>query len=150
MALDVETPDPPTLDDPRDPGDYDALDEPEEWIGDDYRREELAGLLREGAWHDGFAEWSDHTQLTEGEFRVVTDLGLVEEFDFYWNPAAEDVGYRAPTLPDDPPAPYDDLDTEDRSVIDEELDALGRTVSEVLETDYIHRSGEEFGFFSEE
>jgi len=30
MTLDVEIPDPPTLSGPQDPGDYDAVDEPEE------------------------------------------------------------------------------------------------------------------------
>jgi hypothetical protein len=151
MALDVETPDPPRLDDPLDPGDYEALDEPAEWTGDDYRREELAGFLRDGAWQDAFEEWSEHTQLTEAEFEAVVDLGLIPQFDFYWNPAAEDVGYRAPTLPDPLPAPYDDrFDTADRDAVDAELDDLGRVASEVLETDYIHRNGGEFGFFSEE
>jgi len=44
MTLDVEIPDPPTLSGPQDPGDYDAVDEPE-WTGDDTRREALSDFF---------------------------------------------------------------------------------------------------------
>lgn len=146
MALDVETPDPPTLHGPQDPGDYDAVDELEDETGDNYRREELAELLDQGAWEDAFYEWADHTYLTEAQFQVVLDRGLIDEFDFYWNPSAEDVGYRAPTLSEDAVASAEPLERGDVEDIEEELDALGRTVSEALENDYIHRDGDEFGY----
>lgn len=148
MTLDVEVPDPPSLHGPQDPGDYDAVDEPEDWTGDDFRREALADFLREGAWEDGFDEWREQTYISEDEFRLVLDLGMIDEFDFYWNPSAEDVGYRAPTLADDRPVSRgESLEEIDTDGIEEELDDLGRTVSEVLENDYIHRDGGEFGFF---
>jgi hypothetical protein len=37
-TLDVETPDPPRLRGPQDPGEYDAVDEPDEWTGDESPR----------------------------------------------------------------------------------------------------------------
>ncbi|AHG01442.1 hypothetical protein HALLA_03375 (plasmid) [Halostagnicola larsenii XH-48] len=150
MSLDVEIPEPPTLDSPQDPGDYDAVVEPDERVGDSTPREALATFLRDGAWETGFDEWRDQTYMTLDEFELVRELGLIDEYDFYWNVAAEDVGYQSPPVPADLPAPYDEMfDRGDIQGIEEELDELGRTVSDVLETDYIHRSGEEFGFFSD-
>ena len=146
MTLDVEVPDPPTLHGPQDPGDYDVVDEPEERIGDNARREALAGFLESGAWEDAFDEWAADTYMNESEFRAVRERGLLEELDFYWNPSAEDVGYRAPTVPEDLAAEYDDIDEDEIEDIQDELDELGRTVSEVLENDYIYRDGEEFGY----
>lgn len=150
MTLDVEIPDPPALDNPLDPGEYDAVVEPESRSGDNVPHEALATFLREGAWEDGFNEWRDDTYLTVEEFRLVRDRGLIDEFDFYWNMATEDVGYQAPTVPTDlAPPSGDPLERGERQGIEEELDDLGRTVSDVLETEYINRSGEEFGFFSD-
>ncbi|WP_114579484.1 hypothetical protein [Saliphagus sp. LR7] len=151
MTLDVDIPEPPALDGPQNPDDYDAVVESDERVGDNIPREALALFLQEGAWDAGFDEWRDHTYMTEDEFRLVHEHGLIDEFDFYWNPAAEDVGYRAPSFSDG----VSTLDGEplgkgERQGIEEELDELGRIVSEVLETDYIHRGGEEFGFFSDD
>lgn len=147
MVLDVETPDPPPLHGPQDPGDYDAVEEEEDPTGTNHRREELAALLHDGAWAEAFEEWADHTYLTEAQFRAVLDLDLIDRFDFYWNPAAEDVGYRAPALPENPSTADDRmLGKGDIEEIEEELDALGRTVSEVVEQEYIHRDGDEFGY----
>lgn len=148
MTLDVDIPEPPALSGPPDPGDYDAVVEPEERSDDNPSHEALATFLQEGAWEAGFDEWRDHTYMTEDEFQLVWKLGLIDEFDFYWNEATGDVGYRAPAVPTDFPEPYDNpFERGEIQGIEEELDELGRTVSEVLETDYIHRSGEEFGFF---
>ncbi|SEQ32398.1 hypothetical protein [Natrinema salaciae] len=146
MTLDVEIPDPPTLHGSQSVGNFDAVDEPEERAGDNARREALADFLETGAWDDAFDEWAGDTYLTDGEFRAVLELGLIDRFDFYWNEAAADVGYRAPTVPADSVAAHDELDEGDVDDIEEALDSLGRTVSEVLETDYIHRTGEEFGY----
>lgn len=147
MAHDVEIPDPPRLHGPQDPGDYEAVEELPEETGDTYRREDLAAFLREGAWEAAFAEWVDDADVAESEFRVVLDRDLVDAFDFYWNPAAEDVGYRSPALPEDlPAAETETLETDDMERIEDELDALGRIVSEVLENDYIHREDDEFGY----
>ncbi|MDS0474271.1 hypothetical protein [Natrinema sp. 1APR25-10V2] len=146
MTLDVETPEPPTLRGPQDPGDYDAVDEPDERTGDSTRRENLADFLEAGAWEDAFDEWAADTYMNESEFRAVRELGLLEELDFYWNPSAEDVGYRVPTVPEDLTTQYDDIDEGEVEDVQDELAELGRTVSEVLENDYIHRDGEEFGY----
>lgn len=152
MGLDVDIPDPPSLDDPQDPGDYDAVEETD-YVGDDYRREELSGFLESSAWEAGFAEWADYTSLTTEKWELVTALELVSELDFYWNPAEEDVGYRAPELGDneDLPAPFDDrFGAADVAEIEAELDSLARAVTEVLEAEYLG-AGEEgdYGFYDD-
>ncbi len=146
MTLDVEVPEPPTLHGSQDPREYNVVEEPDERTGDNARREALADFLASGAWEEAFDEWAADTYMNESEFRAVRERGLLEELDFYWNPAAEDVGYRAPTVPDDLAAAYDDIDEDEIEDVQDELDELGRTVSEVLENDYIHRDGEEFGY----
>jgi len=146
MPLDVEPPDPPALHGPQDPGDYDAVEELDEETGGNYRREELAALLDQGAWEAAFTEWAEHTYLTEEQFRVVRDAGLIEAIDLYWNPVAEDVGYRAPSVPADLAGADGPLDRTDVGDVEEALDELGRTVSEALENDYIHRDADEFGY----
>jgi hypothetical protein len=148
MPLDVEVPDPPPLRGPRPQGAYDAVDVPEDDTGDDYRRETLADFLENGAWPDGFDEWAEDTAMTEAEYDLVADLGLFQAFDFYWDPSTDQAGYRAPSLPAD--LPDRDLSDIDTNGIDNELDTLGRVVSEVLENDYLLRDDESFGFFSEE
>ncbi|WP_254273337.1 hypothetical protein [Haloarcula marina] len=147
MALDVPVPDPPSLRGPQPRGEYESIDVPATEPDDDYRREEIAEVLASGAWADGFEEWTTGTGLTDADFAVVLDHGLVEEFDFYWEPATDDVGYRAPTLPD---AARADLTTSDVDEIESELDSLGRVVSETLENDYLQRDDETFGFFDDE
>ncbi|ELZ15025.1 hypothetical protein NP511_02745 [Natrinema thermotolerans] len=146
MSLDVEVPDPPSLHGSQHLGDYDAVEEPDERTGDNVRREALADFLEGGAWEDAFSQWARETSLTDREFRLVREYGLFDAFDFYWNQSAEDVGYRVPSVPTDAVAAHDDLDDVDIETIEEELESLGWIVSEVLETDYIHRDGEEFGY----
>ncbi|QPV64215.1 hypothetical protein I7X12_06215 [Halosimplex litoreum] len=150
MSLDAEVPDPPTLDDPEFPGDYDAVEAVADRTGEDGRRDALAEFLAEGAWEDGFVEWTDHTYLDADQFEAARALGLVDALDFYWNEAAGDVGYRAPELADDLPEPWGDrLARSDRADIEEALDELGRTVSEVLENRYVERGSEAFGYIWE-
>lgn len=144
MVLDAEVPDPPPLRGPQSRGEYEAIDATERPT-DDYRREELEGVLQEGAWRDAFEEWAEHTLLTDGEFERIVELGLLERLDLYWEPATDDVGYRAPTLTEAEREAFDDPDG-----IDGELDSLGRVVSEILENDYLVRNEEEFGFFADD
>ena len=144
MTLDIETPDPPMLSGAQDPGDYDAVDEPED-AGDDYRREALAAFL----------EWGVSRRLRRlgrphlpdgGRAPGRPQRGLRRRVRPLLEPlSAEDVGYRAPTVPTDLPA-SPDLNRDDIRGNEEELDDLGRTVSEVLENDYVERSSEEFGY----
>ncbi|MFC7070789.1 hypothetical protein [Halobaculum lipolyticum] len=148
MALDVTVPDPPSLRGPQSRGAYESLGTEEPEPTDDYRRDVVRVALREGAWRDAFAEWTDHTYLAAAEFETAVGLGLFEAFDFYWDPAGEDVGYRAPTVPDDERDRFPDGGA---NGIDEELDALGRTVSAVLERDYLDGEDDaEFDFFAED
>lgn len=147
MPLDVSTPDPPSLHGPQSRGDYEAIDDDLVEDSDDYRREELEDILAEGAWRDAFDEWSNQTALTPAEFEAVERLGLVDAFDFYWAPASDEVGYRAPSLPDDA---AEEFDLDDPGGIDMALDTLGRIVSETLENDYLLRDEDEFGFFGDD
>ncbi|MFC6975391.1 hypothetical protein ACFQL1_13210 [Halomicroarcula sp. GCM10025709] len=147
MALDVTVPDPPSLSGPQPRDDYDGIDAPEEEPEDDYRREEIAEVLADGAWADGFEEWTTQTGLTETEFDVIREHGLLAGLDFYWDPASGEVGYRAPTLS---AAARGAIDRADADEIDSELDTLGRVVSETLENDYLVRNEETFGFFADE
>jgi hypothetical protein len=145
MTLDVEVPDPPSLRGPQSRGEYDAIDTNDEELTDDYRREELRGVLGEGAWRDAFEEWAEHTLLTNAEFGTVRELGLLDRLDLYWEPSDDEVGYRAPTLSADEREAFDDPDG-----IEAELDSLGRVLSEVLENDYLLRDEDEFGFFADD
>ena len=145
MTLDVEVPDAPSLRGPQSRGEYDAIDATDEELTDDYRREELRGVLEEGAWRDAFEEWAEHTLLTDAEFETVLDRGLFDRLDLYWEPSSGEVGYRAPTLSDDTREAFDDPDG-----VEAELDSLGRVLSEVLENDYLRRDEGEFGFFADD
>lgn len=142
MSLDVEPPDPPSLRGPQSRGTYEAIDLDEEPT-DDYRHEELATALEEGAWADAFVDWAEDTFLTESEFETAREHGLFEAFDFYWEPADDEVGYQSPEL-------QEPGDFEDPNGIADELDTLGRVVSEVLENDYLRRDENDFGFFDDE
>jgi hypothetical protein len=144
MSLDVEPPDPPALRGPQSRGEYDAIDMTEQEVTDDYRREEVAAVLEDGAWADAFEEWSEHTYLSAAEFETARERGLVEQFDFYWDPATDEVGYRSPTVPE-----WSRDAFEDPGGVAAELDALGRVVSEVLENDYLRRDENDFGFFDD-
>ncbi|MDG5775038.1 hypothetical protein VB773_16325 [Haloarculaceae archaeon H-GB2-1] len=144
MVLDVPVPDPPSLSGPQTRGDYEAYGGPLD-TEDDYRREEVETILQDGAWRDAFEEWAGDTGMIAAEFEIVAALDLVDQFDFYWDPASDEVGYRAPELP---PDAREDVD--DPQNVDLELDSLGRTVSEMLENDYLLRDDETFGFFDDD
>ena len=149
MAIDDEIPDPPSLSGPQSRSEYEAIDEDEEDVEDDYRRSEIENFLQDGAWEDAFGEWADTTSMTEADLELVLEYDLIDEYDFYWEPQTDDVGYIAPTLP---AAAEETLGGADSSELEAELDTLGRVVTEVLENDYLLRddADEQFGFFAEE
>jgi len=136
MTLDVETPDPPELEE-FDPSEY----EDAEVVGEtDYRRDELEAYLREGAWERAFEEWTESTDLEPAAYEVVTDLGLLREFDFFWDSHADRVGYHAPGIPEDwkERGFHPDLDSWGTvSSINASLTELGQLVCEVLKQNYI-------------
>lgn len=136
MGLHVDIPPPPSLSTQADVGEYEDVDV----RGDEYRREELAEYLQSGAWNDAFSEWAAHTELTEEEFAIVDDLGLIEEFDFFWDSFAERVGYHAPGIPEDwrERDLHPDLDSwATVSAINASLTELGQVVSDVVKEEYI-------------
>lgn len=145
MTLDVEIPDPPSLRGPQYRGHYEAVDMTDQVPEDDYRRGALETFLEEGAWQDAFEAWADDADITAAEFRRLEADDVFEEFDFYWNPETDDVGYKAPTVPDDARGAFDRPDD-----VEGELDTLGRVVTEVLENDYLLRDDETFGFFADD
>jgi hypothetical protein len=135
MTLDVETPPPPELS-AVDPSEY----EDATVSGDDYRRDELAGFLREGAWEEAFERWAATAAVTEDEWAIVEDLDLVSRFDFFWDDFADRVGYHAPGLPEDwkERSVHPDLQSWGQvSSINAGLTELGQVVSEVLKEEYI-------------
>jgi hypothetical protein len=135
MGLDVDAPEPPEL--PQvDARTYDDVDV----VGEEYRRQELEDMLADGAWADAFEEWAAHTDLDEAEFAVAEDLGLFEEFDFFWDDFADRVGYHAPGIPEDwrERDLHPELDSwETVSGINAALAAFGDTVSVTLKENYI-------------
>jgi hypothetical protein len=136
MTLDVEVPPPPELEQV-DPNEYDDA----EVVGDtDYKRDELETLLKDGAWEAAFAEWADDTGMDEREFDVVTDLGMLRQFDFFWDSFAERVGYHAPGIPEDwkEREYHPELDSWGTvSSINAGLTELGQIVCDVLLDEYI-------------
>ncbi|WP_338738452.1 hypothetical protein [Haloplanus salilacus] len=136
MSLNVEVPPPPELEGV-DPNEYDDA----EVVGDtDYKRDELEELLRDGAWEDAFEEWAADTGVDETEFDIVTDLGMLRQFDFFWDAFAERVGYHAPGIPEDwkEREYHPDLDSWGTvSAINAGLTELGQLVCEVLKEQYV-------------
>lgn len=136
MALEVPPPEPPALE-AIDPAEYDDV----ETVADsNYRRDEIETLLASGAWADAWLQWSRETAIDSEEYHIIRDLGLIQEFDFFWDDFADRVGYHAPGIPEDwrerelHPA----LDTwESVSNINAGLTELGQLVCEVLKEDYI-------------
>lgn len=141
MALNVETPEPPDLSNRGMPREFEWQ---EETLGsEDFYREDLEDLLQESAWTEGFNEWAEYTDLDEEQVRVVNDLALFQAFDFYWDPIDDRLRFDAPTVPDDwrKRNTTKSLDSSTVSLIDNELEDLGRAVHETLEG-YLERDDE--------
>jgi hypothetical protein len=142
MALDVAIPDRPTLSSEVDTAEYEDVDVQ----GDEYRREELAEALAEGAWADAFEEWAAETGLEESTWDIVTDLELIAEFDFFWDSFAGRVGYHAPGLPENwrERNIHPDIESwETVSAINAGLTELGQVVCDVLADDYLDWEADE-------
>ena len=141
MTLDVDAPDPPSLSTNVDASQYEDADVQ----GDDYRRDELETYLEDGAWADAFEEWAAHTDLDEAEYAIARDLGMFEEYDFFWDSFADRVGYHAPGIPEDWKERnyHPDVDSWNTvSGINAALTEFGQVVCDALETNYIDWEGE--------
>ena len=141
MGPDVEIPEPPDLSNRGMPREFEWQ---EDTLGsEDFYREDIEDLLQEGAWKEGFNEWTEYTNLDEAQIRLVSDLGLFQAFDFYWDPAEDRLRFDAPTISDDwqERDATASLDSSTVSMIDGELDDLGRAVQEMLES-YLERNDE--------
>ncbi|NIB98258.1 hypothetical protein [Halobacterium sp. R2-5] len=136
MTLDVSIPDSPDLSNRGAPEEF-------EWTEDtggaeDFRREDIEALLEEGAWAEGFNEWAEYTSMSEQQVRAVDDLGLFQDFDFYWDPTQDRLRADPPELPED----WRDRDataswnSSTVAAVESELQDLGDVVYEALE-DYL-------------
>jgi len=133
MTLEVDAPRPPDL----------TMNVPDAEEGDrpeSEHRAEIEGMLENAAWPRAFGEWSEHTDLTEADWAIVLDLELIEQFDFYWNADDEQIRYESPTIPED----WEDRDIHPDlrtyvqvSAINDSLDALGQTVTDLLQQEYV-------------
>jgi hypothetical protein len=136
MSLDVAVPESPELE-AFDPNEYDDA----EVVGDtDYRREEIEDFLQDGAWAQAFEQWQATTDMESATFDIVRDLGLIGEFDFFWDSHADRVGYHAPGIPEDWQSRYihPGLDSWGTvSSINAGLTELGQVVCDVLKDEYI-------------
>lgn len=141
MGLDVEAPEPPDLTNRGMPREFEWQEETPGSTA--FHREELEDLLHDGAWQEGFDEWSEYTELDEAQVRAVDDLGLFQAFDFYWDPTDERLRYESPRVPEDwqERDATASFDSGTVSMINTDLQNLGRTVQEVLEG-YLERSEE--------
>lgn len=132
----VTIPNPPNLEE-MDPNEY----EDAEIIGDtDYRRDELESMLNNGAWEQAWNQWTVKTALTKQEWKIVEDLDLVSDFDFFWDSFANRVGYHAPGIPENwrEIGIHDDLQSWGTvSGINAALTELGQIVCDVLKEEYI-------------
>lgn len=130
MGLSVETPTPPDLTNRPLPSDIDP-DEVDERMGD-LRSGELEQLLKDGAWNEAFEEWAEYSDLTEPEYRGLEDAGLFELLDFYWHPGSDELRFEVPSV-EAGLTRTEAFDSRMRG----ELTDLGRTVVELLETEYV-------------
>lgn len=127
MAADTAIPSPPDLTNRPLPVtiETDALESPSE-----LRREEIEGLLRDGAWQEAFEEWYEYSDLIEPDLRTLESLDVFGEIDFYWDPLSDRLRFEIPPLPEK--LAGDDLATS----YDSELADLGQTVIELLAESY--------------
>lgn len=142
MTLDVAVPERPELPSQVDTTEYDDV----EVQGDEYRRDELADALADGAWTEAFEEWAASTELDERTWAIVTDLDLVAEFDFFWDSFAGRVGYHAPGLPENwrERQLHPDIESwETVSGINAGLTELGQVVCDVLADEYLDWEADE-------
>ena len=132
MSLDVDVPPPPEL-------------EPVE-ADEDYHREDLARFLEEGAWEAAFEAWTAETNLDETGFEILSDLEMLQQFDFFWDDFVSRVGFHAPGLPEDwrERELHPKLDSwETASTINASLAELGSQTSTILTEEYVDWDADE-------
>jgi len=53
----------------------------------------------DGHWEDALEDWRD--ELKEADVELVERIGLLDEYEFFWDDSFDRVGYEAPSLPKD-------------------------------------------------
>lgn len=139
MNQDIDVPVPPDITNRGLPEQFDA-DEPVD--ESDLRRGDLESVLRSGAWREGFDEWAQYTELDRSDVDDAHRLGLFGAFDFYWDGDGERLRYVVPEVPESWDERADEASVT-RTILQGELDDLGRTVAETIATDYVDWGDEE-------
>ena len=65
---------------------------------DELDDETVRGRVEEH-WEDALADWRD--ELEEADIELVERIGLLDEYEFFWDAEFDRVGYEAPSLPKD-------------------------------------------------
>ncbi|MFP4633136.1 MAG: hypothetical protein ACOCT0_00575 [Halobacteriota archaeon] len=91
--------------------------------------------LVDEVWGDAVESWVDD-ELEDGDMEAVEQLGLLDEFEFFWDADVDRVGYESPAIPRDWKNEHDDvLDSWAQvSRLNVALDGLGQRVRERVES----------------
>jgi hypothetical protein len=85
-------------------------------------------------WEDALDDWRE--ELEENDVELVERVGLLDEYEFFWDDAFDRVGYEAPSLPKDwKTRDYaDDVDSWAQvSRINVAMSDLGQDIRELVE-----------------
>ncbi|MFB6284030.1 MAG: hypothetical protein ABEK59_08895 [Halobacteria archaeon] len=106
--------------------------------GPDLDDETVRDYLRDGVWERSIQEWRDESNLDGDDTELVEELGLIEEFEFFWDADFDRVGYEAPSIPKD----WKSEDYADEvkswgqvSKINMAMSELGEKAREIIETE---------------
>ncbi|MDY6764095.1 MAG: hypothetical protein SV377_00135 [Halobacteria archaeon] len=55
--------------------------------------------LEEGAWEEALDEWKRTSNLTDEDLELIKELGLLEEYEFFWDPHVGRVGFESSSIP---------------------------------------------------
>lgn len=66
--------------------------------GDELDDEKVIESVEEH-WEDALEDWRD--ELEEADIELVERIGLLDEYEFFWDAEFDRVGYEAPSLPKD-------------------------------------------------
>ena len=112
-----------------------SVDSSDESVLDD---ETVHRYLEDGVWSRSLEEWRKESKLGETDMELVEELGLIEEFEFFWDDDFDRVGYEAPSIPKDwKSQEYSDAIKSwgQVSKINMAMSELGEKAREIIETE---------------
>jgi hypothetical protein len=92
--------------------------------------------LDDGLWDAAVERWREESDVDEDDLALVEEIGLFDDFDFFWDADVDRVGYESPGLPRDweNEAYADDVEGWSQvSRINMAIDELGQTARELVE-----------------